>query len=425
MQSTITFPEVESFSFFRDLLNDPIMILFRKLAKDYQSQPGNTVLIQDDYFKLKAALLAYSFDKSEAYQYAKTPWKDWIVAAVIGDDNPLGRLFERGIIQKNHPFRGSMLADFQILTRLYHFDWQTFLASTDLDENDIFDAVIFFPIPPHDTIARAFEAKDIDVIFTAVNHYVHDYGLGIFENNICFKIDDTGVLVPIPARIYKSMDDLVGVERQKKELIQNTQSFIDHYTGLNVLLQGDMGTGKSTMIKALLETFKGTKLRMIEFKKDQIGAIPGVIATIKDRPYPFILFVDDLSFDDKEDDFKLFKNILEGSLEDNPQNVLIYATSNKRHLITETMSERTDAIHQRDVIEEKLSLSSRFGLVIPFTAPNQKEYLSIVHQMAAIAGINIDSKDLDRKAIQWELRHLNRSGRTAEQFINYLLIHKN
>jgi predicted AAA+ superfamily ATPase len=104
---------------------------------------------------------------------------------------------------------------------------------------------------------------------------------------------------------------------------------------------------------------------------------------------------------------------------------LIYATSNKRHLITETMSERNDAVHQRDVIEEKLSLSSRFGLVISFTAPNQQEYLNIVHQMAAIAGINIDPKVLDRKAIQWELRHLNRSGRTAEQFINYLLIHNN
>lgn len=179
------------------------------------------------------------------------------------------------------------------------------------------------------------------------------------------------------------------------------------------------------MVKALLETFKGTKLRMIEFKKEQIEKLPSIISQIKDRPYPFILFVDDLSFDDKESDFKLFKNILEGSLEDNPENVLIYATSNKRHLVSETQSERKDAVHAKDVMEEKLSLSSRFGLVLNFTAPDQKSYLEIVHQMAKDAGINLPKDTLDGRAIQWELRHLNRSGRTAEQFIEYLLIKQN
>ena len=143
------------------------------------------------------------------------------------------------------------------------------------------------------------------------------------------------------------------------------------------------------------------------------------------RSKKFILFFDDLSFDDKEGDFKLFKNVLEGSLEENPKNVRIYATSNKRHLVTETQSERTDAVHTKDIMEEKLSLSSRFGLILTFTAPNQNDYLAIVRKMAQDAGIDLPTARLESQAIQWELRHLNRSGRTAEQFIQYLLVNQN
>ena len=187
------------------------------------------------------------------------------------------------------------------------------------------------------------------------------------------------------------------------------------------MVTGARQVGKSTMLKALLDTFANTSLRMIEIKKDQIGELPSIISRIKERPYAFILFVDDLSFDDKESDFKRFKNVLEGSLEDNTPNVRIYATSNKRHLVSESMSERTDAVHAKDVMEEKLSLSSRFGLVLSFTAPNQKEYLTIVREMAKTAGITMRDDDLTREAITWELRHLNRSGRTAEQFITHLI----
>ena len=426
----LEWPKSQSFSFYRAILKHPIIRDFQTLMAGYpqvMADHGFDARYQEIYFHLKSKLLEYSFKKDEDYHYAKTPWKDYVLSEIISDENPLNLLFERGPVSLHHPFISSMLGEFQIFLDLYHFDWAAFLTNTGLDEDNIFDSLIFFTLPPHNAMGEAFETRNVHKIFGAVNQYIHEYGLGIFENNVCFKINREGHLSPIPARVYKSMDALIGYDRQKNELIANTASFIQSYTGLNVLLQGDMGTGKSTMVKALLDTFSDTKLRMIEFKKDEIALMPSVISKIKDRPYPFILFIDDLSFDDKEGDFKLFKNILEGSLEDNPKNVLIYATSNKRHLVTETMSERTDAVHTKDIMEEKLSLSSRFGLVLTFGSPDQKEYLNIVNRMAEEAGIDMPQAQLETKALQWELRHLNRSGRTAEQFIEYLLVgkHKN
>jgi predicted AAA+ superfamily ATPase len=418
-------PHIDAFSFYRSLLDHPILSDFKALTDAYASADNTAAFVSQYrslYFNLKAQMLEYAFDKDEDSHYSKQPWCDFIISQIISDENPLTLLFERGIVSKQHPFYKSMFSEFAILSDLYHFDWDGFLSETDMDNSNIFSSAIFFPIPPHDLIDIAFQTRDLDRIFTATNKYIAENGLGVFENHVCFKVSDTDRLTPIAARKYKSMDDLVGYDHQKEEIIANTASFIHSYTGLNVLLQGDMGTGKSTMVKALLRTFKGTKLRMIEMKKEQVRSIPVIITEISKRPYPFILFIDDLSFDDKESDYKLFKNILEGSLEESPKNVLIYATSNKRHLVSETRSERTDAIHTKDILEEKLSLSSRFGLVLNFTVPNQNDYLAIVSKMAQTAGITIPKARLESQAIQWELRHLNRSGRTAEQFIEYLLV---
>lgn len=412
-------------SFYRPVLEHPILKDFLILSRAYESGLRGAEYRReylDSYYHLKSLMLGYSFNKSEDTNYAKTPWKDFLITQIVGNENPLTLLFERGPVTKQHPFAKSMYHEFEIFMKLYHFDWDAFLKETNLDDTNIFSAHIFFPVPPCDEIDLAFSTEDIDKAFTATNEYINHHGLGIFEINVSFKIVDGGRLSPITNQKYKPMDSLVGYDMQKKELIANTASFINNYTGLNVLLQGDMGTGKSTMVKALLDTFKDTKLKMVEIKKDQLEYIPSVIEYVKKRPYPFILFIDDLSFDEDDADYKIFKNVMEGSLEENPQNVLIYATSNKRHLVTETMSERDNAVHTKDVMEEKLSLSSRFGLVLTFEVPNQKGYLSMVLELAKEAGIDMPTARIESLAIQWELRHLNRSGRTAEQFIDYLKI---
>lgn len=418
---------LNTFSFYRPVLTHPILKDFLTLSKAYFSRlrgfdyRGKYL---DTYYHLKSQMLAYSFNKSEDTNYAKSPWKDFLITQIVGNENPLTLLFERGTVSKQHPFAKSMFHDFELFMLLYHFDWDTFLNETKLDDTDIFSAHIFFPVPPCDKIDEAFMSQDLEIAFSTTNDYILENGLGIFEINASFKLVDNGRLSPITNQSYKPMDALVGYGRQKKELIANTTAFINHYTGLNVLLQGDMGTGKSTMVKALLEMFGDTKLKMVEIKKDQLEYIPPVIDYVKKRPYPFIIFIDDLSFDEDDADYKIFKNVLEGSLEENPKNVLIYATSNKRHLVTETMSERDNAVHTKDVMEEKLSLSSRFGLVLTFEVPNQKGYLSMVLALAQEAGIDLPAERIENLARQWELRHLNRSGRTAEQFIHYLQVNQ-
>ncbi len=412
-------PQYPNLTFFRTFADRPALKAFENIS-DANGQSVSFNDLTSAYFKLKSDVIAYAMSHFHDVRYAPTLWHDFVLSRVLTDENPLTLRFEKETVSSDHPLYPSMLSDMRVLLNVYHFDWQVFLTENPIDAQNIFDLTLFDKIKDSGLHA-AFDSGDEAKTMTALNAYIKARGLGIFETHQCFKIDDkNGALIPIPQRAYKPMDALIGCDAQKQQLIDNTQAFIQHQAGLNVLLKGDMGTGKSTMVKALLNTFADTKLRMIEIKKDQIGILPSVISGVKERPYAFILFVDDLSFDDKESDFKRFKNVLEGSLEDNTPNVRIYATSNKRHLVSESMSERSDAVHAKDVMEEKLSLSSRFGLVLSFIAPNQKEYLNIVREMAKTAGITMSDSDLASAAITWELRHLNRSGRTAEQFITYL-----
>lgn len=401
--------------YYRSLLREPVIKNFMQMTQD-------TAAAEGAYFALKADLLDWAMTRDAGTAYAPTPWKDFILTQILRTENTLNFLFERSELAPDHPFYPSIRREFGCLCALYAFDWAAFLKARDLDREDVFALPVFTPGDAHQAVADAFDTGDADRALKAVNHYIAACGLGIFETHASFKLNAAGRLLPITQHLYKPMDSLIGYAHQKQELTANTAAFIKNYTGLNVLLQGDMGTGKSTMVKSLLTTFKDTRLKMIEIKKDQLSFIPAIIQIVKNRPYPFILFIDDLSFEEHDEDYKIFKNVLEGSLDENPKNLLIYATSNKRHLVTETRTERENAVHTKDVMEEKLSLSSRFGLVLTFTVPDQKNYLSIVDALAREAGLDLPEDTLRSEAIKWEMRHLNRSGRTAEQFINYLKV---
>lgn len=194
----------------------------------------------------------------------------------------------------------------------------------------------------------------------------------------------------------------------------------------NVLLFGDSGTGKSTSIKAIVNEFYPQGLRMIEIYKHQFQDLSAVIAQIKNRNYKFIIYMDDLSFEEFEIEYKFLKAVIEGGVETRPDNILIYATSNRRHLIKENWSDRDDVVnqngmHRSDTMEEKLSLVNRFGVTINYSKPSQKEYFHIVTELAKKAGITMTEKELCAEANKWELGHGGISGRTAQQFINYLL----
>lgn len=278
--------------------------------------------------------------------------------------------------------------------------------------------------------AKLEQAKDENDFFDCVTGFYRDYGVGMFGLNKAFRITSGSlgrvVFHPINNMDMVMLKDLVGYEIQKKKLIDNTNAFVQGKKANNVLLFGDSGTGKSTSIKAIVNEFYPQGLRMIEIYKHQFKDLSAVIAQIKNRNYKFIIYMDDLSFEEFEVEYKFLKAVIEGGVETRPDNILIYATSNRRHLIKENWNDRDDmehggGIHRSDTMEEKLSLVNRFGVTIGFSKPSQKEYFHIVKELADRVGITMEEKELFAEANKWELSHGGISGRTAQQFINYLL----
>lgn len=272
------------------------------------------------------------------------------------------------------------------------------------------------------------QAEDEKAIFKVVTNFYQKYGVGTLGLNKAFRIkkeQDRVILQPITNTEEVKLSDLIGYELQKKKLIENTLAFVEGRKANNVLLFGDSGTGKSTSIKAILNEYYGQGLRMIEIYKHQFQDLSTVISMIKNRNYKFIIYMDDLSFEEFETEYKYLKAVIEGGLEIKPDNVLIYATSNRRHLIRETWSDRTDVskdeLHRSDTMQEKLSLVARFGITINYSSPSQKEYQEIVRELAKrYPEITLTQEELLQKANVWELNHGGLSGRTAQQFITYL-----
>lgn len=262
----------------------------------------------------------------------------------------------------------------------------------------------------------------------AVDFY-REFGVGKFGLNKAFRVlekegDEKAAIDPIINVEHVYFKDIVGYELQKAKLIENTEAFVEGREANNVLLYGDAGTGKSSSVKAVLNEYYGRGLRMIEVYKHQFKTLSDVLAQIKDRNYKFIIYMDDLSFEEFEIEYKYLKAVIEGGLERKPENVLIYATSNRRHLIRETFRDKADRdeeLHTNDTVQEKLSLVARFGVTIYFGSPDKKEFQEIVRVLAKKGGIDMPEEELLLEANKWELSHGGLSGRTAQQFIDYLM----
>ena len=277
-------------------------------------------------------------------------------------------------------------------------------------------------------IEKASDGADMYRIVTA---FYKRYGVGMFGLNKAFRVSPnlevTGELLEsITTTGDMKLDDLIGYESQKKRLQENTEAFVNGRKANNVLLYGDAGTGKSTSIKAILNQYYDQGLRMIEVYKHEFKYLQRIIAQIKNRNYKFIIYMDDLSFEEFEIEYKYLKAVIEGGLEVKPDNVLIYATSNRRHLIRETWQDRPDNIsddmHKNDTVQEKLSLSARFGLSIGYFRPSHQEYVKIIQELAhRHPEIKMTDEELRAGAVQWEMSHSGISGRAAQQYINSLL----
>jgi len=251
---------------------------------------------------------------------------------------------------------------------------------------------------------------------------VHKYGYGIFSSCCMFRLSDDKVIEPIASADKTSVEKFVGYENEREQVIQNTVAFIEGRPAANALLCGDAGTGKSSTVKAVANAFFEEGVRLIELRKDQLSSLPYVMGMISENPLKFIIFIDDLSFNQNDDNFSMLKASLEGSASAKANNAVIYATSNRRHIIKESFGDREGGdVHRNDTLQETLSLSERFGLVVLFQKPTKQLYLEIVHELAERYNISMKQDELDIKAEAFALRRGNRSARCAEQFIKSLM----
>ena len=251
---------------------------------------------------------------------------------------------------------------------------------------------------------------------------IGQYGYGIYAKHRMFCVDENGCIVPVLHPDRTELCDLVDYERERGIVIDNTKALLAGKPAANILLTGDAGTGKSSTVKAVANALWNEGLRIVEMRKDQLRSIPKVLDTLSGHPLKFVLFIDDLSFSKDDDHFNALKAVLEGSVTAKSSNVVIYATSNRRHIIKETFSEREgDDIHRNDTMQELVSLSERFGIHITFSKPSKQTFLHIVHHLAEENGIDMPTNELDLLAERFALERGGRSARLAKQFIDGIL----
>ena len=297
--------------------------------------------------------------------------------------------------------------ELKIFTALSKVSFDTFRKSIDFEgylpefENTVFD------------FEKEYEYK--------LSRLTKD-GYGIYSRYSMFNIKSYGEITPLRSADKITADDLIGYEAEREKVIANTKALILGKPAANVLLCGDAGTGKSSTVKAVANMFSSEGVRLIEVQKEQLMSLPLIMEEINHNPLKFIIFIDDLSFNKSEEGFGTLKAILEGSASAKAHNAVIYATSNRRHLVKESFSDRDgDDIHRADTIQELLSLSERFGLTVQFSKPNKELYLKIVKSLAEKHGLEIDDNELFIKAEAFALRKGGRSARAAKQFVESLL----
>lgn len=391
-------------------------------------------LIKDIYTQLKRLLIV-----ATDYGFNHNLWHNYLTFYMITNENPFSITCEK-VGANDGSVNSFAKNDFKVFKALFDFDFSEIEKALGIDcfsQISNYKAIGKKELMYNKNVSEKVialseqleKAADENDFFDCVTQFYKDFGVGMFGLNKAFRIkekaDNDIEFVPINNMDKVMLDDLVGYEIQKKKLVENTAAFVAGKKANNVLLFGDSGTGKSTSIKAIVNEYYPQGLRMIEIYKHQFKDLSNVIAQIKNRNYRFIIYMDDLSFEEFEIEYKFLKAVIEGGVETKPDNILIYATSNRRHLIKETWNDRDDVknengMHRSDTMEEKLSLVNRFGVTINYSKPSQKEYFHIVTELAHKQGINMSDEDLCKEANKWELSHGGISGRTAQQFINYL-----
>ncbi|MCH3987042.1 MAG: ATP-binding protein [Lachnospiraceae bacterium] len=399
-----------------------------------EGRTSDAVMTEEVYTQVRHLL-----ETATKYGFDGNLWQNYLTFLLISTETPFSITCEKKGATEGASVNVFAKNDFDVFRSLFHYDfgplekklgiscfgllenYHAIDKSEKLFNRNVSDRV-------RELSPKLAAAESTDEFFDLVTEFYRHYGVGMFGLHKAFRVlsdGEKGVRFhAINNMETVHLSDLVGYERQKAKLIENTKAFVEGRKANNCLLYGDMGTGKSTSIKAIVNEYYDKGLRMIEIYKHQFKDLSDVIAQIKTRNYRFIIYMDDLSFEENETEYKFLKAVIEGGVETRPDNILIYATSNRRHLVKETWNDRSDIdqdLHRSETMEEKLSLVSRFGVTINYSKPTQNEYFDIVDHLAAKNGISMKPDDLHMEAHRWEMSHGGLSGRTAQQFINHLL----
>ena len=422
---------------YREIGRDSILSHLAEICRVFQSGVYEEESLSEKILEEIHRLL----DVATKYGFNRNLWHNYLAFLLATTETPFTLVCE-----KTGSSEGSVNAfvksDLEIFRRLFAYDFSEMENALGLNcfsvisryravekKQQIYNKSVSDKVQE---LSAAIEgAEDVEDMYRIVTDFYARYGVGMFGLNKAFRVslrveEGKEMLEPITTTGDMRLSDLIGYESQKQRLKENTEAFVSGRKANNVLLFGDAGTGKSTSIKAILNEYYDRGLRMIEIYKHEFKYLSRIIAEIKNRNYRFIIYMDDLSFEEFEVEYKYLKAVIEGGLEVKPDNVLIYATSNRRHLIRETWKDRPDAfeedMHQNDTVQEKLSLAERFGLTIGYFRPDQAGYFDIVKNLARRhPEIRLSEEELEMGARQWEMGHSGISGRTAQQYINSLL----
>lgn len=411
-----------------DLLTDMVWLM-ENYDDEFYNKEDKAALMYDCMHRM--------LEMAGRYGFFGNLWHCYLTNLLVNNENSYSHACEiRGEVEGT--INRAVLHDIVIFKEFYDYDFADMADTLGVQD---FDLVLDYESNTQES--KVYNTRIKDRICTLAGKFCQDstpedmkhtltefyreYGVGKFGLHKAFRVvhDSEGMgIEPILNIAHVKLSDLVGYELQKQKLIENTEAFVNGKKANNCLLFGDAGTGKSSSIKAIANEYYDRGLRIIEVYKHQFQDLNDVIAQIKNRNYKFIIYMDDLSFEEFEIEYKYLKAVIEGGLEKKPQNVLIYATSNRRHLIRESFKDKQDRdeeLHTNDTVQEKLSLVSRFGVTIYFGKPDKKQFQGIVEALAERAGIEMPREELFLQANRWELSHGGLSGRTAQQFVDYLL----
>ena len=430
------YQQISSLILYSSMPDQEILVRMGLIFRDLENHLASREELTHRLYTLVKDLL----DLSTLYGFDRNLWQNYLTFLMISHENSFSMTCERTVAQHGSIDRIAM-HDFGIFRQLLHYDFSTLEETLGTDCMEIlchYQAITkreqLFYRHVSEVVCRLSRdldaAPDAETIYRHITDHFREHGVGLFGLNYAFRVQevpDSLILEPVRNLDHVRLSDLIGYEEQKAALRQNVEAFLEGRPFNNTLLYGDAGTGKSTSVRALINEYAEKGLRIVEINKHQFHLLSRVISTVKKRNYRYILFLDDLSFEDHEGEYKFLKAVIEGGLESRPDNVMILATSNRRHLIRESWTDRADMehdhdIHRSDTMQEKLSLAARFGCSISYFAPGHRLFQEIVKGLASrCPELDMPEDQLLLLANQYEMAHGGESGRTARQFIHKLL----